>query len=225
MRLSIRASSSSPLAESPASHYRPRPSTLPTAPRGTEPGKSRPLLVIKPRSFLLAAAGLLLSASAVAAPLQLADRLDHHRSQRVAAAGVELPPTVGLQLSDRVSDRQRAALVVDQAASLVGSRYQLGGDGQSSFDCSALVGNAYRAIGLQLPRTSREMIHLGVDIKDRALQPGDLLFFRWQRRQLHVAVYAGNGEIVHASPAEHQVTRSPLNALWKRRLVRARRLI
>jgi lipoprotein Spr len=182
-------------------------------------------VAIRLRFLLLAAAGLLATATAVAAPLQLADRLDHHRPQRLVAAGIDPSPTVGLQLSDRVSDRQRAALVVEQAASLVGSRYQLGGDGLSSFDCSALVGNAYRAIGLQLPRTSREMIHLGVDIKGRALKPGDLLFFRWQRRQLHVAVYAGNGEIVHASPAERQVTRSPLNALWQRRLIRARRLI
>lgn len=182
-------------------------------------------MAIQFRFLLLAAAGLLASASAVAAPLQLADRLDHHRPPSVATAGLDLLPTVGLQLSDRVSNRQRAALVVEQAESLVGSRYQLGGDGLSSFDCSALVGNAYRAIGLKLPRTSGEMIHLGVDIKGRALQPGDLLFFRWQRRQLHVAVYAGNGEIVHASPAERQVTRSPLNALWQRRMIRARRLI
>lgn len=196
-------------------------------------------MLITPRLTLLAFAALLASASANAAasssagadieaePLRMTDQLATRPSDRQQVVGSDtlLSPALQLQIADQMSGRQRATMVVTQALSLIGSRYQLGGDGLSTFDCSALVGSAYRAIGLLLPRTSRELMLLGTRIERHALQPGDLLFFRWRRQQLHVAVYAGDGEIVHASPGEHQVTRSALTALWKQRLVVARRLI
>lgn len=179
--------------------------------------------------LLLALVGLFACARAVASvePLRLSDRLSPPPAAvaQVAASDPLELPSVQLQIADQMSGRRRATLAVAHALSLIGSRYQFGGDGRSTFDCSALVGSAYRAVGLPLPRTSHELMQLGTGVERHALQPGDLLFFRWKRRQLHVAVYMGNGEIVHASPSERQVTRSPLTARWQQRLVGAKRLI
>lgn len=139
-------------------------------------------------------------------------------------APVSDPSPVVLSLAgDLDSETQRQ--IVAAADSMLGVRYRMGADSASAMDCSAFVRKAFAMIGFSLPRGTRELIKLGEQIDESDLEPGDLLFYRWRRRGLHVAVYAGNGEIVHASPAAHQVIRTRLTQDWHRRLVSARRLI
>ena len=115
--------------------------------------------------------------------------------------------------------------VIAAAYAMVGLRYRLGGDSEAAVDCSAFVRRAYSVAGIDLPRGTSELIKLGDRIDADELEPGDLIFYRWQRRGLHVAVYAGDGEILHASPSARQVIRTPITADWTRRFVSARRLI
>lgn len=130
-----------------------------------------------------------------------------------------------LAITQQVSDHALARMVIAAADSLIGTRYRMGSDSESAMDCSAFVRRAYSIAGLDLPRGTSELIKLGHSIEPDDLEPGDLLFYRWQRRGLHVAVYAGEGEILHASPAARQVIRTPITADWARRLVTVRRLI
>lgn len=110
------------------------------------------------------------------------------------------------------------------ALSMLGTTYKLGSRSPGAVDCSLLVQRVYRAIGVDIPRTTREQIRLGEAVPLAELREGDLLFYRWQARTLHVAIYMDNGYILHASPREGRVVLTQLNPSWRRRLVAARRV-
>jgi cell wall-associated NlpC family hydrolase len=98
-----------------------------------------------------------------------------------------------------------AQIAVDTAVAQVGKPYAYGSGGPDSFDCSGLASFAYRAAGVELPRTSRAQSTVGVPVDDVfALQPGDLLFF--YSPVSHVGIYIGNGQMVHASTSGQPVS-------------------
>jgi hypothetical protein len=72
----------------------------------------------------------------------------------------------------------------------------------NSFDCSSLMLQAYRSSGVMLPRVSREQYRAGALLPVTAAQPGDLLFWAYDRDDPdtihHVAMYLGDGKIVEA---------------------------
>ena len=83
----------------------------------------------------------------------------------------------------------------------VGRPYRWGGSSpREGFDCSGLVQHVYReALGIELPRTSRQMGQRGSWIALKDLAPGDLVFFQTGRHpNSHVGVYIGNHRFVHA---------------------------
>jgi cell wall-associated NlpC family hydrolase len=92
-----------------------------------------------------------------------------------------------------------AQKAVDTALAQVGDPYVWGGAGPNSFDCSGLTQFAYKAAGVSLPHSSRMQSTMGTPVSLNALQPGDLVFF--YSPVSHVAMYIGNGQIVHASTA------------------------
>jgi cell wall-associated NlpC family hydrolase len=77
-----------------------------------------------------------------------------------------------------------------------GDPYVYGGSGPSSFDCSGLTSYSWRAAGVSIPRTSREQSTFGSYVSKSSLRAGDLVFF--YSPVSHVAMYIGNGYIVHA---------------------------
>jgi peptidoglycan DL-endopeptidase CwlO len=89
-----------------------------------------------------------------------------------------------------------AAVAIGVALSKVGSTYVSGGSGPNTFDCSGLTSYAYAAAGVTLPHSSRAQSALGRRVERSELQPGDLVFY--YNPISHVALYIGNGMIVHA---------------------------
>lgn len=79
----------------------------------------------------------------------------------------------------------------------VGKPYRYGAAGPSSYDCSGLTVAAWRSAGVSLPRTSQQQYSQGHRIAKSSLRPGDLVFFYGQSPS-HVAVFAGNGMIIHS---------------------------
>ena len=77
------------------------------------------------------------------------------------------------------------------------SPYRYGAAGPDAFDCSGLVNWAYKNAGVSLPRTSRAMSRSAPRSPKADLRPGDLVFF--YRPVSHVAIYIGDGKVVHAS--------------------------
>ena len=118
--------------------------------------------------------------------------------------------------------------VLQKALALLGTPYRWGGtDPDKGFDCSGLVGYVFRnAVGIELPRVSRDMARNGELITDRAqLAAGDLVFFGLKGRVNHVGIYVGEGRFVHAPSRGKDVTVSSLEqGYWSGRFLSARRV-
>ena len=96
--------------------------------------------------------------------------------------------------------RLRSALL-QTAMTKLGCRYIHGNAGPNSFDCSGLTSYVYAQHGYKLERGSQEELMDGIIVSPEGLQVGDLIFYR--NRVIgkgigHVAMYAGNGQIIHA---------------------------
>ncbi|URG17418.1 NlpC-P60 family cell wall hydrolase [Rhodococcus phage Mbo2] len=85
-----------------------------------------------------------------------------------------------------------------------GLRYTWGGDGVSTFDCSALTQRAAKDIGVTIGRTTYDQIRSGQEIAWGQQQIGDLVFSRfsdtdgvWETPE-HVSIWAGNGKVFEA---------------------------
>lgn len=85
--------------------------------------------------------------------------------------------------------------VVDYACQFIGNPYVFGGtDINNGIDCSAYVRYVFANFGISLPRTSYEQRVVGKEVSYSNAQPGDIICYSG-----HVAIYIGNGQIVHAS--------------------------
>ena len=72
---------------------------------------------------------------------------------------------------------QTVSTVISYAREQLGKPYLWGGTGPDAFDCSGLVMMAYRAAGINIPRTSEEQWSWGPRISASQVEPGDLVFF------------------------------------------------
>jgi cell wall-associated NlpC family hydrolase len=89
------------------------------------------------------------------------------------------------------------ARVLAFARGQLGKPYESGATGPQAYDCSGLTGAAWKAAGLTLPRTSQQQFTIGQKVGKADLQPGDLVFF-YGDKPTHVALYVGDGQIIHA---------------------------
>lgn len=92
--------------------------------------------------------------------------------------------------------------VANKALSKLGCPYWWGRSGPSYFDCSGLVYWAHKAAGVGIGRsTANGYAHSGKAVSRSQLQAGDIVAFRrsGSSRYHHIAIYIGNGIVVHAS--------------------------
>ncbi|MBM7093263.1 C40 family peptidase, partial [Streptomyces sp. S12] len=81
------------------------------------------------------------------------------------------------------------------------------------------------ALGIELPRVSREMAKTGEVIDRDAMTEGDLVFFGRRGRVDHVGIYLGDGRFVHAPRTGKDVTVSSLDSgYWSGKFMEARRV-
>ncbi len=123
----------------------------------------------------------------------------------LAGAGVMLAPLPAMAADVPAATSAPAAVaaagpaaqaVVNTAMAQRGKPYAWGGSGPNSFDCSGLTQFAFKAAGVNLPRTTRTQVNTGTPVARANLQPGDLVFF--YSPVSHVGIYIGNGQMVHA---------------------------
>ena len=100
------------------------------------------------------------------------------------------------QQSTPATSSGRGAKALAFARSQLGKPYQFGGAGPNGYDCSGLTSAAWATVGVRLPRTSQAQFGVGRAVSKSELQPGDLVFF--YSGLSHVALYAGNGQILHS---------------------------
>ncbi|QYG92072.1 C40 family peptidase [Iamia sp. SCSIO 61187] len=113
---------------------------------------------------------------------------------------------------------------VDHARQQIGRPYTYGGSSPGTgFDCSGLTSYAWRQAGVTtMPRTSRDQHRWAERIGRDQLQPGDLVFYSSGGpggTVSHVALYAGDGRIIHAPSSGQTVTEASLASWWTSNLV------
>lgn len=103
-----------------------------------------------------------------------------------------------VKYGDGVSDVR--ASVVTYALQFVGNRYVWGGTSlEKGVDCSGFTMRILGKYGISLPHSSKAQPSYGTKINASEAKPGDLFFYGSGRSISHVAIYIGNGQIVHAS--------------------------
>lgn len=121
--------------------------------------------------------------------------------------------------STTTSSGSGGSSVVDYAKQFVGNPYVWGGTSLTSgADCSGFVQSVYNNFGVSLPRTSYEQQNAGREVSYSEAQPGDLICYGG-----HVAIYMGDGKIVHASNSRDGIKVSD-NAAY-RTILSVRRLV
>ena len=103
--------------------------------------------------------------------------------------------------------------IVALAKQYLGTPYVLGGNGPSSFDCSGFTKYIYAQFGYTLNRTATDQLQNGVSVSRDELQPGDLVFFKYNTSKpvSHVGIYICNGEFIHASTNRYMVQIDQMN--------------
>ena len=99
--------------------------------------------------------------------------------------------------------------VADRALRQEGDSYAAGGEGPNAFDCSGLTLFAWRWAGVELTHYSAGQYQQVRKIDESKAMPGDLVFYLTGGAR-HVAMYIGDGQIVHASDYGVGVIVSPV---------------
>ena len=106
--------------------------------------------------------------------------------------------------------------VVNECIKHLKKRYVWGATGPDTFDCSGLTSYVYRTVfHIEIGRTTYDQINAGKEVAQKDLQPGDLVF----PHAGHVAIYIGNGKMIHAPHTGDVVKVSNVYAFWRARRI------
>ena len=121
--------------------------------------------------------------------------------------------------------------ILERGMSLIGTRYRFGGTSEAGFDCSGFIGYLFREeAGMQLPRSTREMINVKAPLVARNnLKPGDLLFFstNGRGRVSHAGIYLGDDQFIHSSSRRSGGVRIDKlgDTYWSKTFIEAKRAL
>lgn len=103
--------------------------------------------------------------------------------------------------------------IANYGLQFVGGRYAYGGtDPHTGVDCSGFTRYVMQhAAGITISRSSGGQAAQGKAISADQMRPGDLIFYSRGRSINHVAMYIGNGQVVHASTYSTGIKTSPWN--------------
>ena len=124
---------------------------------------------------------------------------------------LEAPEASSEIIASGLGDRRKD--IVNFALSFVGGRYVYGGTSPSTgFDCSGFVRYIMQnAAGISMQRSSASQASQGIAVDASRMQAGDLIFYGGGGGINHVAIYAGDGMVVHASSSTTGVIVTPWN--------------
>lgn len=127
----------------------------------------------------------------------------NEKAEELMAEGRELETAITMmeyRYGKGVTDIQME--ICEYARQFVGNPYRWGGTSLTKgSDCSGFTMSVYANYGVSLPHSSRAQANCGTKISLSELQPGDLVFYGGSSIH-HVAMYIGNGQIVHAQSSD-----------------------
>jgi cell wall-associated NlpC family hydrolase len=141
-----------------------------------------------------------------------------------------------LSAKPKYTDYRSSSLLEKQGEALIAygkkylnTPYEFGAspDQTGTFDCSSFVKRVFEdTLSTQLPRVSYDQALEGQEVGLDELQTGDLLFFTARGLDIgHVAIYAGNNQLLHTYSKELGVHMEAFSSQWKKRFVTARRIL
>lgn len=121
-------------------------------------------------------------------------------------------------------DAVTGSAVVDYAKNYLGLRYVSGGNSLTTgTDCSGFTKLIYKEFGITLSRSVKSQVKNGTYVKKSDLQKGDLIFYGHTSSKVsHVAIYIGNGKVIHQSTPKSGVKINTMNMMV---YITARRVI
>lgn len=129
------------------------------------------------------------------------DNSEGYVSKEFVEVSVELPKAMTMtevRYGQGVSDVR--VDLISYATQFVGNPYVWGGTSLTKgADCSGFTLSIFAKYGVYLPHSSRAQANCGTRINASEAKPGDLFFYGSGKSISHVAIYIGNGQIVHAS--------------------------
>lgn len=127
----------------------------------------------------------------------------NEKAEVMMAEGKELETAITMteyRYGKGVTDIQME--ICEYARQFVGNPYVWGGTSLTKgADCSGFTLSVYRKYGVSLPHSSKAQANCGTRIDVSEVQPGDLVFYGGKNIH-HVAMYIGNGQVVHAQSAK-----------------------
>ena len=109
--------------------------------------------------------------------------------------------------------QSRRSQLVNYARQFVGNRYVWGGTSLTNgVDCSGFTMRVMEKFGVSLPHYSGSQAQMGKKVTSATMKPGDLIFYAGSNGKVnHVAIYIGNGRIVHAASRRSGIKTSTWN--------------
>jgi probable lipoprotein NlpC len=192
---------------------------------------------IKQKLILVSCVGATLFLASCASHKPSAQRnAAHHESVSHTPKNEEAPD---VKTSAEVADAVRTPAtevetVITTARTFIGTPYKYGGTSRSGMDCSGLLLNSFKAVNVNLPRSSVEQSKVGKEIKKmNDLEPGDLVFFATGKSKVtvtHVGLVTDvksrdNIKFIHSSSSLGVVETNLYAEYYLKRFRGARRVI
>lgn len=129
--------------------------------------------------------------------------------------------------SQPVSTGSKGQQIVADAKQFIGNPYVYGGNSLTNgVDCSGFTQQIMARHGISISRSSSaQYANNGYSISSKELQPGDLTFYGYNGKVSHVAIYMGNGKIIHANDERTGITTSNVFPSGGKPYIGAKRVI
>ncbi len=143
--------------------------------------------------------------------LEVTEEVEQVVTEEVSSDQAINTPVQTVTVEKKVSTGEK---VVAYAKQFIGTPYVSGGNSLTrGVDCSGFTQQVYKNFGITLQRSSSsQYASNGYTISKSDLKPGDLVFYGYSRVN-HVAIYVGNGQIIHSPAPGQSVSTAPL---WQR---------
>ncbi|MEX2462369.1 MAG: C40 family peptidase [Paenibacillaceae bacterium] len=127
--------------------------------------------------------------------------------------------------STSVSSSTSANRIISTGKKYIGAAYDFGAQSgkTNAFDCSSFTQFVFKKAGISLPRSSKQQSKVGSYVRRSQLKPGDLVFF--YKPVHHVAIYIGNGKILHTYGKPGVIISNLNSGWWKNNYATARRVV
>jgi len=116
------------------------------------------------------------------------------------------------EMQTKIETKVAAKSIVAIAKQYIGTPYCRGGHTSRCFDCSGFTQYVYNQHGIKLPPIVHSQYRIATKIAASKAKPGDLVFFVTKHGYAyHVAIYVGNGKVIHSPKRGHHVR---VESIW-----------